>query len=108
MAVEKEFYKFFGGLVSTWNPCYSDAGQERYAFEWDAEVEAHDVRVEGALLFDAKAPQRVCLRQVLDRVFAAEDCGEAVNLDPLRRLVSVLVQRSGRHDRHKHERPKIG
>ena len=42
-AMEDEFSKYFGGLVSEWNPCYSPDGKVRYT--WDAEIGAHDVGV---------------------------------------------------------------
>ena len=44
--LEEKFSNFFQELVSTWNPCYSKDGVCR--FDWDAEVEAHDVEVDAA------------------------------------------------------------
>ena len=35
-ALQKEFDAFFAGIVSEWNPCYSEDGQCRY--RWDAEL----------------------------------------------------------------------
>ena len=42
-AMEEEFWKYFGELVSEWNPCYSTDGKARYT--WDEEIGAHDVEV---------------------------------------------------------------
>ena len=35
-ALQAEFDAFFSGMVSEWNPCYTDDGQCRY--RWDAEL----------------------------------------------------------------------
>ena len=35
-ALQAEFDAFFSGIVSEWNPCYTDDGQCRY--RWDAEL----------------------------------------------------------------------
>lgn len=34
-AMEEEFWKYFGDIVSEWNPCFSDDGVSR--FVWDEE-----------------------------------------------------------------------
>jgi hypothetical protein len=43
--LEKKFSEFFEKLVSTWNPCYSQDGVCR--FDWDAELDAHDIEYKG-------------------------------------------------------------
>ena len=95
---EREFWDYFKDLVSEWNPCYASDGQWR--FVWDDEVGAHDV--------DVTEPERVRLRPVLDRLFADEDAGKPLDLAPLRRLVTALVQTSGRHDMHGQGAPLLG
>ena len=69
---EDEFWAYFGRLVSEWNPCFDDDGMCRYV--WDEEVGAHDVEVAGGSGEDSLAqpaePERVRLREVLDKVLA--------------------------------------
>ncbi len=84
--------------MSEWNPCYSDEGSQR--FVWDPDVGAHDV--------DFVEPERSCLRAVLDKVFAPDDAGGAVDLTPVRELLAALVQTSARHDLHLTGPPKFG
>ena len=71
---------------------------------WDEELCAHDMQLEeedvGESLLklvegtwvDKKCPQRVRLRNVLDAVYAVEDSGKKLDLQPLRRLVGLLVE----------------
>jgi hypothetical protein len=107
---EEEFWKFFKDLVSEWNPCYDDEGRFRYV--WDEEVGAHDVHVveeDGEeVCAQPLEPERTRLREVLDRVLAAAERGEKLDLEPLRSLVGKLVQSSGRHTDHGKHPPKIG
>ena len=115
--LEEKFSKFFQDLVSTWNPCYSKDGVCR--FDWDAEVEAHDVEVDAAGMTDLPSegdglhrwPERVRLSKVLEETFRTNDGTsdrEQVDVQPLRRLVAALVQTSARHDLHGKDKPVIG
>ena len=103
-SLEREFAEFFAGIVSGWNPCFSSDGRWRY--KWDTEIGAHDVDVEVDPLDDvadldeeqmtkfqecqarwtseekavwevnAREPDRVNLRGLLDRVYAGcSACG---------------------------------
>ena len=75
--LEQAFAQFFEGVVSEWNPCFTEDGQWRY--KWDKEFGAHDLEVDPALLetaegqarlaVDPRAPDRVNLRSLLDGVF---------------------------------------
>ena len=78
--------------MSEWNPTFSEDGEPRY--QWDDELGAHDV---WATIAVGDAPERVNLRALLDRAFAEDG---PVDLEPVRRLVAALVQKSGRHDMH--------
>ena len=112
-ALQTEFDAFFSGMVSEWNPCYTDDGQCRY--RWDAElgfpVPEVDVTAEerAQRLVNGLEPERVNLRHVLDEV-----CGtgpvelDEVDVHPVRRLVAALVQRVARHTKHGLQAPKIG
>ena len=74
--MEEVFWEFFGDKVLEWNPCFSEEGAPR--FFWDEEIEAHDMEVDREALeegfwktmkgtwVDAKCPERVRLRSVLD------------------------------------------
>ena len=107
-ALEKQLEVFFRGLVSEWNPIRDDAGRWRY--RWDAEVGAHDVEAvlgedltsEGKAVRDvpATAPEVVNLRSLLDRVYSDAECSAPVDVQRIRRLVAMLVQRVGRHTMH--------
>ena len=117
-ALEKEFDAFFGNMVSEWNPCYSDGGQWRY--KWDEEIGAYDVDVElpadatseqkAVHMVSGRAPDRMNLRRLLDRIFAEEQgAGQrSVDVQPVRRLVAALVNRVARHTKHGMEAPKLG
>ena len=115
---------FFGILVSEWNPCYADDGMGcRYT--WDDEIGAHDVEVEietgenevAPMTSEERAirdvparwPERLRLRALLDDVFGSSS-QEAVDIDlqRVRRLVSALVNRTGRHAIHPKGKPKLG
>ena len=122
--LEKEFESFFGTLVSEWNPCYADDGMGcRYT--WDDEIGAHDVEVEleegvGEVApitseerairdVPAKWPERLRLRALLDDVFgSAPQQAVDIDLQRVRRLVSALVHRTGRHTIHPKGKPKLG
>ena len=81
-------------------------------FFWDEEIGAHDVEVPGECLadgegkvprgvgLDVKGPERVRLRTLLDDVCGAERDGGKLDLQPVRRLVALLVQSSERHTWH--------
>ena len=112
--LEDELFDFFGKFVSEWNPCFTVDGCDVRAL-WDEEVRAYDVSVredvvkrgEGVEVeLGSKCPQRVRLRSLLDGVLASEAAGEAVNLEPLKRLVCFLVHSSERHDDHGFLPPK--
>ena len=90
--MERKIGAYFCDLVSEWNPTYSADGEARY--QWDDELGAHDV---WATITMGDAPERVNLRALLDRAFEGEG---PVDLEPVRRLVAALVQKSGRHDLH--------
>ena len=115
---------FVGRLVSEWNPCYADDGMGcRYT--WDDEIGAHDVEVEietgenevAPMTSEERAirdvparwPERLRLRALLDDVFGSFS-QEAVDIDlqRVRRLVSALVNRTGRHTIHPKGKPKLG
>ena len=98
---EREFWNYFRRLVSEWNPCRDDDGVVTY--RWDEEVAAHDMEV----LCDGDRPQGVSLRVVLERALDGGADGK-VDLEPVRRLVAALVQKSGRHDRHGMGAPEFG
>ena len=90
--MERKIGAYFCDLVSEWNPTFSEDGEPRY--QWDDELGAHDV---WATIAVGDAPERVNLRALLDRAFAGDG---PVDLEPVRRLVAALVQKSGRHDMH--------
>ena len=46
--LEQAFAEFFKGVVSEWNPCFTEDGQWRY--KWDKELGAHDLEADRALL----------------------------------------------------------
>ena len=55
---------------------------------------------------NAREPDRVNLRGLLDKVFA---CGDnAVDVQRVRRLVAALVNRGARHTKHGHQAPTLG
>ena len=84
-------------IVSEWNPVISEDGELR--FQWDEEVGAHDVF---AMMTLGDAPERVNLRALLDQTLQGKG---PVDLEPVRRLVSALVRKSGRHDMHGKQAP---
>ena len=111
--MEREFAKFFEGMVSEWNPCYSDDGCWRY--KWDEEIQAHDVEAEvgisgcdASLSSEARAqadvtpvgPERMNLRGLLDKVYEQAAASAVIDLQPVRRLVAALVHRVARHTKH--------
>ena len=113
--LEQQFHDFFGKCVSEWNPCRDDQGRWRY--RWDAEVGAYDVEglldedltAEGKAVRDvpATAPELVNLRSLLDRVYAAEgDDAACLDVQRIRRLVAMLVQRVERHTLHGEGTPR--
>ena len=106
--MEGQFWKSFGDRVFEWNPSFSDSGEQRFRFHWDPDVEAHDIEVDMPAGFDESEPCRSNLRSVLDGIIDAMNNGRSVDLRPVRRLVSALVQKYGRHDRHGLGAPKIG
>ena len=87
--MERVFARYFGELVSEWNPCFDEEGNAR--FVWDEDVGAHDVEVQRCdpCRVNAACPERTRLRHVLDDVF--KDDGEKLDLEPVRRLVAALV-----------------
>ena len=118
-AMEEEFWKYFGDLVSEWNPCFTEGGTWRY--KWDSEVGAHDVDAEldpldeeelagferdafaerealrtseakAVRAVSAREPDRVNLRDLLDKVFGARTDAECrLDVQRVRRLVAALV-----------------
>jgi len=124
-AQAREFFRFFRRRVSEWNPCCAEDGEQRVSFSWDGEVGAHDVVVQepgstgdehGAPPYTAGVstsqgdcePSRVRLSEVLAEVLNPMDPNAAVDLTKVRRLVSALVQKCGRHDRHAKTGPILG
>ena len=140
---EQEFWKFFRRRVSEWNPCFTEEGEQRVSFHWDAELAAHDVEVAFADGVDSHEPARTRLSEILAEVLghgtdsaeagagrssgdgggsepgeagsreedAARDrveTGREVGMAKLRHLVSALVQKYGRHDRHAKTGPILG
>ena len=134
----EEFWKFFRRLVSEWNPCFTEEGEQRVSFHWDPELEAHDIEVACADGVDSREPCRTRLSEVLAEVLdqgsgadnsTVEGYSAAGERDParksdekarkarpiketgiakLRYLVAALVQKYGRHDRHAKTGPVIG
>jgi hypothetical protein len=130
--MEEDMWKYFGQVVSEWNPCCSDTGHVRYL--WDSELEAHDIEAEmqceecsqqpeaqasGGLdaqampeqkrtqTFNVLSPERVRLSELLDSVLSADD-DVPLDLEPVRKLVAALVQTSARHDLHGKGPPVLG
>ena len=105
---EQDLAEYFEAMVSEWNPCFDEVGNHK--FFWDEEVQAHDVSVElpadDPSQVNPACPGRVRLRCVLESVLKTE--GDAVDLEPVRRLVAALVQTSGRHTAHWEDAPVIG
>ncbi len=97
---EEEFGRYFGRLVSEWNPCFDEDGRP-YRYLWDEEVGAHDVEVlageGGGASPQPREPERYRLRELLDEVLRSVEAGGVVDLDPVRALVGRLVQSSARH-----------
>ena len=113
--LQRKFDEFFGHMVSEWNPCFSEDGQCRY--RWDEELGipepelALDMSSEGKAqrCVNGQSPDRVNLRSVLDHVFqCAQPDLTTVDLQPVRRLVSALVQTVARHTKHGMQAPKLG
>ena len=102
--MERVFARYFGDLVSKWNPCFDEHGNVR--FLWDEDVGAHDVEVEGLAAVNPACPERARLRYVLGEVFF--DKNDKPDLEPVRRLVAALVESSGRHKLHERSPPVIG
>ena len=135
-SLEEQFADFFEGVVSEWNPCFTDDGQWRY--KWDEEIGAHDVDMDQDLLDEqdltperraenaerdaklpaeakavrdvsAREPDRVNLRLLLDKVFTSgSDAESVVDLQRVRRLVAALVNRVARHTKHGVQAPRLG
>ena len=137
-ALERQFAEFFDGVVSEWNPCFTEDGRWRY--KWDEEIGAHDVDVEvemdpldeadwsdaeraaqearDAVLsaealalrdVSAREPDRVNLRGLLDKVFVSQrDTENIVDVQRVRRLVAALVNRVARHTKHGVQAPQLG
>ena len=117
-SMEEEFWKYFGELVSEWNPCYSTDGRVRYT--WDEEIDAHDLELcvpcgggdvdarSRAPSVDVNSPERTHLRALLDAVLRDDQEGKPIDLQPVRRLVAALVQTSGRHTQHGMDPPVLG
>ena len=122
--LEKLFAEFFQGVVSEWNPCFTDDGRWRY--KWDEEIGAHDVEGDAGLVDDtdvggepqtseqqalrdvsARAPDRVNLRGLLDKIFGGGDEPGEVDVQRVRRLVAALVNRVARHTKHGVDPPKL-
>ena len=55
-----------------------------------------------------RAPERVNLRGLLDKVFGADHEPEEVDVQRVRRLVAALVNRVARHTHHGVDPSKIG
>ena len=115
--LETQFAKFFKGIVSEWNPCFTEDGQLRY--RWDEELGEHDMEVDRASLegtsegqarleVDVRAPDRINLRSLLDGVFTAGDEAACLDVQRVRRLVALLVNRVARHTKHGVQAPKLG
>jgi hypothetical protein len=121
--VEKTLSDVFAELLSTWNPCFSEDGVCR--FDWDEDVGAHDVQVsqieppgETLSIYSEvwaqskvphRWPERVSLSGLLSEVLGADGEERAeVDVQPLRRLVSALVQTSARHGVHGKDPPRFG
>ena len=108
--MERLFFEYFESSVSEWNPNRDDHGGTRAC--WDEELQADDWEVPVDSLIgglwnlmqgkwvDARNPGRVRLRNVLDAVYREEAAGNKVDLQPLRRLVALLVEASERHTWH--------
>ena len=123
--MERLFAEFFEGVVSEWNPCFTEDGRWRY--KWDEEIGAHDIEGD-ALPVDGvdgnvgrqtseeqavrdvsgRLPERVNLRGLLDKVFGADHEPEEVDVQRVRRLVAALVNRVARHTHHGVDLPKLG
>lgn len=111
--LQEKFDEFFGGMVSEWNPCYSDDGQCRY--RWDEELGMAEPEVvvtseeRARLMVDGQTPERINVREVLDEVLGVSGQEPAeVDVQPVRRLVAALVQRVARHTKHGLQPPKVG
>jgi hypothetical protein len=133
-SLEDQFAEFFEGIVSEWNPCFTGDGRWRY--KWDTEIGAHAVDVELDPLdeaglegpeeakfrereakrsseekavreVNAREPDRVNLRGLLDKVYASGGEKE-VDVQCVRRLVAALVNRVARHTKHGHHAPTLG
>ena len=102
--MERVFARYFGDLVSEWNPCFDEHGNAR--FLWDEDVGAHDVEVDDPRAVNPSCPERARLRYVLDAVFDPKE--EKPDLEPVRRLAAALVQSRGRHKLHERSPPVIG
>ncbi len=75
---EQEFWKFFRRRVSEWNPCFTEEGEQRVSFHWDAELAAHDVEVAFADGVDSHEPARTRLSEILAEVLGhGTDSAEA-------------------------------
>ena len=94
-------------------------------YTWDDEIGAHDVEVEfeedggeaqpitseerAIRDVPARWPERLRLRALLDDVFGpTSEQPVEIDLQRIRRLVSALVHRAGRHTIHPKGKPKLG
>ena len=112
-ALQAEFDAFFSGMVSEWNPCYTEDGQSRYRWDEELGVPVPEVEVtaeeRAQRLVNGQEPERVNLRHVLDEICGTDAVErDEVDVHPLRRLVAALVQRVARHTKHGLQPPKVG
>jgi len=103
--MERVFAEYFGGILSEWNPTFTEDGEPR--FVWDDSVQAHDVQVESlppgvaeVLGVNQGEPERTSLKGILDRALAGAEAGGSVDLTELRQLLGALVRTSERHTIH--------
>jgi len=112
---EPELEKYYGGMVSEWNPCFTSGGRLRVGcLEEDSELicgVCEDVGEGGedhVVLLDRASPARSHLRALLEQVLDSQAGSSDVDLRPIRQLLGCLVQSGGRHTLHGMDAPVLG
>ena len=92
---ESELGEFFGEYIREWHPCKDDQGENLFPFVQEILAEP-----------ELAQPQCTNLLAVLDEIFDVDQ--PSVNLRPLARLVTALIEDSQRHTGHGTQAPVLG
>ena len=92
---ESELGEFFGEYIREWHPCKDDQGENLFPFVQEILAEP-----------ELAQPQCTNLLAVLDEIFDVDQ--PSVNLCPLARLVTALIEDGQRHTGHGTQAPVLG